>query len=561
MPPILSAVALHAEAQAGDAALLVLREGSWTVLTYADLLREANRWAALYQSRRYAPGSVAFIVLKHRCELYPAFLGAMRAGLVPSFLPYPTPKQDAETYWRSHRTLLERVRPACIISYGDNVAQLRGAAGEGCDVLDVDALPPDPPDDYTLPPLAAVEGEERIALLQHSSGTTGLKKGVALTHGQLRRQFEAYAATVDIGRGSTVITWLPLYHDMGLISSFLLPLSVGARIVSIDAFDWLARPDSLLTLAEEHRATHCWLPNFAFNHLARTRNRRRSYDLSSFRALVSCSEPAKPETMQRFIEAFAETGLSPASLRVCYAMAETVFAVTQTAAGKPARELRVDAARLAGERRVDTSGEDQRAIRLLSCGAPVAGVELRIVCHPGEDVGEIELRGEFLFSEYFSNPAATAECFDEGWYRTGDLGFLRDGELYVCGRIKELLIVHGRNYYATDIEEIVGQLPGAKPGRAVAFGLFDRVTASEEVVVLVESEAETEAARETLAKAVRVAVFDRLELTVRKVEILPLGRIIKTTSGKISRGENRDRYQANADQDANVGTGPLVIRS
>jgi acyl-CoA synthetase (AMP-forming)/AMP-acid ligase II len=332
---------------------------------------------------------------------------------------------------------------------------------------------------------------------------------------------------------------------MGLISSFLLPLTLGAEIISIDAFDWLTRPDMLLVLIGEHRATHCWIPNFAFNHLVRTRDRKRTYDLSSLRALVNCSEPAKPETMAQFLEIFASHGLQPEALQVSYGMAELVFAATQTRLGVPPRVLAVERDAFTAHRRiVPAEPSDASALRFLSCGLPIPGIALWLMTQPGEDVGEIMVNAPFLFSGYYLNPEASADSFAEGGYRTGDSGFLYEGEVFVCGRLKELLIVHGRNYYAVDIEEIANGVPGVKPGRTVAFSLFDAATASEAAVLRVETELTDAAAREDLQKAVREAVFDRLELALRTVEILDPGQIVKTTSGKISRKENLEQYQA-----------------
>jgi acyl-CoA synthetase (AMP-forming)/AMP-acid ligase II len=546
MQLMLSALAQHAARTGSRMALRVKHGGEWSCFTYDMLAADVDSWAARFQALGLPRGGVLFIVLKHRPELYAAFLGAMRAGLAPSFLPFPTPKQNAESYWAGHKILLARVRPAGVLTYGGNVALLDEIVTPlGGMVLDIDALPDAPGSGAALPPLAEIEQPAGTALLQHSSGTTGLKKGVMLSYGQVRDQLAAYAPTIGAGAESRFISWLPLYHDMGLISSFLLPLTLGAEIISIDAFDWLTRPDMLLVLIGEHRATHCWIPNFAFNHLVRTRDRKRTYDLSSLRALMNCSEPAKPETMAQFIEVFGPHGLQPGALQVCYAMAETVFAVTQTRLGAQPRVLAVERDAFTARRQiVQARPGDATARQFLSCGAPLPGIALRLITEPGADVGEIVVSAPFLFSGYYLNPQASAEALVEGGYRTGDSGFLYEGELFVCGRLKELLIIHGRNYYAADIEEIANSVPGVKPGRTVAFSLFDPATASEVAVLRAESEMRGEAAHAALRQAVREAVFDRLELALRTVEILDPGQIIKTTSGKISRKENLEQYQA-----------------
>ncbi len=547
MQTILDALAAHAAEDATRTALTVLGDGRWTSLSYGALHGQVLDWAGRFHALSCPADSVVFFVLRHRVEMYPAFLGAMRAGLIPSFLPFPTSKQDARTYWSSHATLLARVQPRCVVTYGENVGQLASLVdGATCAVLDIDGLTQATHlAEHALPSLDTVASGERIALLQHSSGTTGLKKGVALSFDAIRWQIEAYAPAIGARHDSRIVSWLPLYHDMGLITSFLLPLTLGAEIVSFDAFDWLQRPDMLLKLIAEHRATHCWLPNFAFNHLVRTRDRKHRYDLSSLVALISCSEPAKPETIHRFRTAFAPDGLPPHALQVCYAMAETVFAVTQTARDAEPRILAVDQTALSAEKRVvPVPPGHPNAASFVSCGRPVGDIALEIAAAPGQDVGEIVLRGRFLFGGYYRNPQDSEAVLRSGAFRTGDTGFLHQGELFVCGRLKEMLIVHGRNYYATDIEEIASLVPGVKPGRAVAFALFNPGTASEEAVLLAESERVDPAEQAALRQAVRDAVFDRLELTLKTVEILPLGQIIKTTSGKISRKDNLERYRA-----------------
>jgi len=342
---------------------------------------------------------------------------------------------------------------------------------------------------------------------------------------------------------------------MGLLSSFLVPLSVGARIVSLDAFEWVARPPMLLEVIERYRAQFTWMPNFAFNHLANTKPKDAEYDLRSMRAFISCSEPCKPEAFSRFVDVFGADGADDRRLQTCYAMAETVFAVTQSALGSPPRTLHLDGALLDREGRigiVDAGAPGARGF--LSNGGPLPGMEVaiargadRVRLAPGvssEHAGEILVRGAYVFSGYYRNSEATAQAFDGDWYKTGDIGFVQGGELFVCGRIKEILIVHGRNYYANDIEDVVNSVGGVKPGRAVAISVFDPRTQSEEAVVIAETEISDRKTAATLRRNVKQAVFDRLELTLQRVELVPPGWLVKTTSGKISRKDNRERYLA-----------------
>ena len=534
--PLLDSLASRAQSAPWKPALILLAEGRIQQFSYAELWMEAERAARRWASIGAEPGQVVFIVLRHGWQAYAAFLGAMRAGLLPAFLPYPTPKQDPVLYWSSHRELFARVRPAALLTYEANAAELAVAA-QDAPVLTLEAFDALPDADC----LPDATGPDRPAFLQHSSGTTGLKKGVQITWAQLAAQVDSYAATLGFGAGDKVASWLPLYHDMGLITGFLMPLNLGAAVVSIDPFEWVSRPALLLEAIETYGATFCWLPNFAFAHLVRTAADEDCYDLSSIRAFINCSEPCKAETFEAFLARFSGQGARPERLQTCYAMAETVFAVSQSLPGRAPRVLDIDAGRFEAAGEIVPSGEGAARVRqLVSCGPPIDGIEVRIAAAAGT-AGEIEVRGPFVFDGYFANPEATAEAFADGWYRTGDLGLLDGGELFVCGRRKEMLIVHGRNYYANDVEEALAGAPGVKPGRAVVFAIFDPVTQSEEAVAMVEA-ADGGVDRAGLKRAVKKAVYDRLELTLRSVEVLAAGELVKTTSGKVSRDENRRRY-------------------
>ena len=408
-----------------------------------------------------------------------------------------------------------------------------------------------------------VDGDDVAAVLQHSSGTTGLKKGVVLTHGQIRRQVEAYASAIDMSGSDGVVSWLPLYHDMGLITSFLMPLSLGAPVSAIDPFDWLLRPDSILVAAARFRSSFCWLPNFAFAHLVNTADDAVNYDLGSIRAFLDCSEPCRAETLDAFKERFAPHGLRPSAVSACYAMAETVFAVTNSLRGEPPKVLSVDAERLsmrseAAPVPIGTHG----SVRLVSCGVPIPGTSVRIAARTQrpenaltrlwrrravplpdvEAVGEIQVLSGSAFGGYHGDKAASLACMDGGWYKTGDLGFFHDGQLYVCGRLKDLIIVNGRNFYAHDIEAVAGGVMGVKPGRAVAFGIERAAAGSDGAVLLAETIAAEAANDRDLARAISKAVFDVLGLTLHHVGVLAPGVLVKTTSGKISRSENRIRF-------------------
>lgn len=545
---LLDAVDLHAKIRPHDVFLNVWMRGEHHSYTFEQFRIEALRFATMFEALDLPPNSVIFIILQHRPELYFAFIGAMYAGHIPSMLPFPTPKQDSDIYWDAHKALFERVEPGGILTYKANIGPIRTVLGAlPTFVVDIEedrASAPFEPDAAPQP--------DAIALLQHSSGTTGLKKGVELRFRDIHAQAASYADTIGMTERDVIVSWLPLYHDMGLLSSFLIPLSVGASIVSLDAFEWVSRPLMLFDAIAEHKGTLVWQPNFAFNHIARLRDAGEKVDISTMRAFISCSEPCKVDTFDRFYSAFRDDGLDQRQLQTCYAMAETVFAVSQSDISQPVRSIAVagDVLDLGGN--IEIVGKDAAGARyFLSNGTPVPGLDVAISVAGEKDIweagksssctGEILIRGDFLFEGYYKNPEANAGAFDAGWYCTGDIGFFQDGDLFVCGRQKEMLIVHGRNYYATDIEEAVSGVEGVKQGRAVAFSLFNDRTQSEEAILMVES-AVPASDHASLKRAVKQAVFDRLELTLHSINIVDVGWLHKTTSGKISRKENFAKY-------------------
>ena len=520
-----------------------LQEGREHPATWSDLRDGSARYAAFFQQRGVKPGEVVLIILGHSPELFHAFLGAMRMGAIPSFLPCVTSKQDPELYWTSHRKLFERIGEGTLLTYPDNFEKARKqTSGLPWRIIDATAAAAVGPEDFSEVAISP----DQIAFLQHSSGTTGLKKGVALTHRAVIRQVTSYAAALELNEDDRVVSWLPLYHDMGLIACFLLPLITRTPVVMIDPFEWVVNPGLLFAAIHRHKATLCWQPNFAFHHLCRTVRPASAPDLSSMRAWIDCSEPCRAETFELFEKKFAAAGVRRETLHVCYAMAETVFAISQTPINELSPILAVDAAALR-EGLVIEMSPGSAAQLLLSAGKPVNGLEVRILDDQGmsmaEDrVGEISVTGDCLFDGYFKLPAETQKKICDGWYQTGDLGFLRRGELYITGRKNDLIIVHGKNYYAHELEYLINQLPGVHPGRNVATGWFRPEVGSEEIIVLAETELTEDTARTDLSNRIKQALLDQSGLLPYDVYLAPPGWLVKTTSGKLSRHDNLAKY-------------------
>lgn len=502
-----------------------LDQGSVRSFSRREFLLRANSFAQAYSQHGVKPGHIVIILLGHHFDAYCSFAAALLIGAIPSFLPLPSAKQDPEIYWETHTKLLRRIDARALVTHKASMEGRQISNFPATAVIHIEDVLPQ---EMTVGALAVGEGD-KIAFLQHSSGTTGLNKGVALSHRTVLKNIDTYARMIDLQATDKIISWLPLYHDMGLITGFIMPMVHGIPFVSMDPFEWVMRPTLLLETLESYQGTIAWMPNFAFHHIVNAAMPDDQWDLSSVRALINCSEPCKPQTMEEFNKRFSSMGLARTALQSCYAMAENVFAVTQSALSTPPRT------------------EERDGTIRLSCGRPMAGVEIRIVGNDGlvladGRVGEILIRTNTLFNGYFNLPRESDEALTDGWLHTGDLGYLSQGELFVTGRTKDVLIVRGTNYYAHDVEYAANGVDGVIPGRCIAVSTYDETAASEEVILIAETEVSETARLKEIKKEIKKQVFSHLALIIKSVEFVPKGWLIKTTSGKIARSRNASKY-------------------
>lgn len=518
-------------------------------VSYGDLVARAAGFAAGLAAGGVEPGDVVVIVVPPGAELLSAWLAPLLAGAIPSIFPWPTEKLSPEYYDGSVSALLAICGATALVTSRELRPRLSGiVAGAPAlrTVVEVEDFPPA----GGLPdlPRALLEDGEAIAILQHSSGSTGLQKGVALSSRAVFRQIENYGEALRVTDGDRVANWMPLYHDGGLIAGFLQPLLRGLPLSILSPIDWVHDPVLLLETITRDRSTLCWLPNFAYNFLAAKIPDRRlaDVDLSSMRAFVNTAEPVRVSSHALFLDRFGPYGLDPLALTTSYGTAENVLAMTQSDPSAPVRVDTVDRGRLLRDgEAAPVPGDHPRAAAMLSSGAPIPGTRLRIVdaeFHdlPDRRVGEVLLRSDCMLTEYFRRPDLTAAAFHDGWYRTGDAGYFWAGEIFVTGRRKDLIIVGGANVYPQDLEFVADGVAGVHPGRSVAFGVENERSGTEDVVVLVEAEAGTDEVR--VAEGVRAAIAHRSEVVARDVRVVPPMWLVKTSSGKISRTRCREKY-------------------
>jgi len=542
---------LHSQAADRVAVYLQFSGREDLPLTYDQLLRGSDAFARTLARDGIQAGEVVVLILQHGADLVYAFWGAILHGAIPSIMPFLTEKLSPERYRADLSSLISVTRPAAIVTYPEFEADVRGALQTGDSVRAV-ILTHQLEEDTTLN-LDERGGFQRaasdIVLLQHSSGTTGLQKGVALSHQAVFNQLNAYGKALSLNDEDVVVSWLPLYHDMGLIAGFLLPILSAIPVVLMSPFDWVRAPYRLMQSVSAHRGTLTWLPNFAYNFCAqKIRDRHlEGVDLSSWRAIINCSEPVRAESHRAFHEHFNNYGLRLETLQTSYAMAENVFGVTQSPLGSVPVVDEIDRESFMGERVAKSPFDGHPSMKMMSSGHPLENVRVKILDENGNGVpdrvvGEVALQSDCMLTGYYNRPDLTEKSFRDGWYLTGDYGYLHNGELFVSGRKKDMIIVGGKNVYPQDLESLTYEVPGVHAGRSVAFGLFDEAQGTEEVVIIAEVDSEDSTEQQKIADALRLYVTKNSAIALRHVRIVGPKWIVKTSSGKTARSANREKF-------------------
>lgn len=526
-------------------------------LTGAAILQRAVELARRYQDAPEA--GVVVLLLPHSVELFLLHLGLILEGRIPAILAWPTSRVDSQKYQRNLLHQLRNLPASQLITLPRLAQNMELALSYKVTACPIEsavtfektfAIPPEieasTGTEKHLPEQVAPEGS---VFLQFSGGTTGAQKAVVVTAEMLVAQLSRLRECLAFTAEDRVASWLPMYHDMGLVGCLWFPLLSGAPSLQFSATDWLLNPESIFDHMEKFRATFCWLPNFAFSYLAAQKGRMKgTYSLGHVRGWISCSEPVRQASMDSFVEAFAEWGVTRESLQASYAMAENVFAVTQTALGEAPPVFARSALQFHRTAAVSPLAFDLLDAVYVSSGKPLAGVELRITAGEEElaeaQPGEILIRTESLFSGYWGNEGFVKNARSaDGWYSTGDYGFLAAGDLYVIGRLKDIVIVGGQNVFPEDVEAVVNGLDGIYPGRVVAFGVEDNELGTEALTVIAELRGEYRREHARLVQRdIQKLVLSAIGIAPRYVFAVPERWIVKSTAGKISRGETHVRF-------------------
>lgn len=531
------------------------------VWTFSALVETADKFSVALKQNGIKRGEVCAIIIRHHPLFYPIYLGISGAGALPAVLAYPNPRLHPEKFRQglegmSHRSGLDR-----ILTQRELEDMIRPFIEKPESTVDdllfplewkIDNPPADIQRDINL--IRNKVKEEDPVLLQHSSGTTGLQKPVTLSHRAVLDHVKYLGKALQLNEDDVVVSWLPLYHDMGLIGAFHIPLASGVTSIQIDPFEWVLAPILLFEAAHNKKATLTWLPNFAYNMLADKvhEDEMEGMDLSNFRMIINCSEPVRHDSHEKFSKRFQKYGIRRDALSASYAMAETTLAVSQSLPNKPPLEITVNRTKLANGT-VDLANDKTELKRVcVSSGGLIEKTEVKIVDENRKaltngKVGEIAVKSISMFDGYRNYPEKTAEVMDEEhWFYTGDYGFMYNNELFVIGRKKDIIIVAGKNIYPEDVEDAINQIEELIPGRVIAFGEEDEGLGTEQVAVVAETKlTDPEELHRLKMKIIKTGMG--IDVNIHSVYLVPPRWLIKSSSGKPSRKANRERLSVKND--------------
>jgi fatty-acyl-CoA synthase len=518
--------ALDAAARSGEGFVFIVDDVEQR-RSYAEIQQGAWRFAAALADRGLRPGDVVALAIEDAESFLTALLGASIARVIPASLAPPAVTAELSGYFDLTAPLLRASGARAIVTSAQLVAGFE-AARRSCPTIDF-VLSRDDLDAAARPPDAWPALDE-IAFVQFTSGSTSSPKGVALTHANVSANIDAINGPAGLATTAedSAVSWLPFHHDMGLVGMALGPLFASRPAVFLTPQAFIKRPADWLKALSRHRATVSFAPNFAYDLVVRRLKDRDldGLDLSRWRIAGCGAEPIHPVTLATFADRLAGVGFRPASFLPCYGLAEHVLAATL-----PPRDRGPV---------IDRS--------LVGCGRPLPGHRLRLVKTDGSEaergeVGEVTLNGPSVMLGYFNDAASTAEIIRNGWLHTGDLGYVVDGDLFICGRIKEVIIANGRKYHPQDLEWAIDDVDGMRRGRAVAFAAAGNEQSDRRDRVVVVVEVGNAQPFEGLASAIRRRISERFGLYVDDIVPVPSGTIERTTSGKVKRTAMKAWYE------------------
>ena len=533
-------------------------------ITYGELYERATGVAGALRRRGLQPGQTVAIMLPTCAEFYYTFAGILLGGGIPVPIYPPFRADRIAEYATRQANILSNAECRFLVTFrqAEGLANLlKPRVSSLREVLNAEKLSEGMPPSADVPRtewravenLAHHASGEDIAFLQYTSGSTGAPKGVTLTHANLLANIWSMIDAVEAGPGDLMLTWLPLYHDMGLIGAWMAPLCCGIPVVVMSPLAFLSRPARWLQAIHRHRATLSPAPNFAYELCVRkiTDEELEGVDLSSWRAALNGAEPVRADTLEKFASRFAGHGFRREALMPVYGLAEGTLAISIPKCGRGVRVDRIERDTFESQGRAVPAAPTanvQPTLEFVGAGKPVRDVEVRIMANEDRDAGERE-EGQLWFRSpggmrgYYRNPEATQQVMrGEGWIDSGDLAYIAGGEVFITGRVKDVIIKGGRKLYPHEIEDVSGRVAGVRTGCVVAFGAPDARSGTERLVVAAEIRRGENAASTRIVADITRAVNEAMGVPPDLVELLRPQSIPKTSSGKLRRSETRRLY-------------------
>jgi 1-acyl-sn-glycerol-3-phosphate acyltransferase len=517
-------------------------------LTYRQAAEAARKVAAGLIERDIVPGDRIALMLPTSLDFFVGFLGILYAGAVPVPIYPPARLAQIEDHLRRQAGILRNAGARILVTVPEGLrlaALLRGQVDTLDSVETVGQLSSERP--TALPP---VTDPAATAFIQYTSGSTGDPKGVVLSHGNLLANIRSMGIALRATSADVFVSWLPLYHDLGLIGAWMGSFYFAVPLYVTSPLSFLVRPECWLKAISHFRGTLSAAPNFAYELCLNKipDSELAGVDLSTLRTVANGAEPISVRTMERFIERFGRYGFPRSAMAPVYGLAENSVGVAFPPLGRGPLVERIDRTALMSRGRAELARPDDRnPLEVVACGQPLPDNEVRVVDNTGREVGDrvegqLEFRGPSKTSGYFRNEEKTRELFHDGWARTGDRAYLAGGDIFITGRVKDIIIRAGRNIYPHELEGAVGELPGMRKGGVAVFGTTDAATGTERLIVLAETREEGTEAREALRTRAAEVAASILGEPADEIVLVPPRTIPKTSSGKVRRSSAKELY-------------------
>lgn len=524
-------------------------DGGEEEITYHGLWERAQSIASGLQNLGLEAGEPVVLMLQTGGDYFGCFFGVLLSGGVPVPIYPPARPSQIEDHIRRQQGILKNCRASTLITMPEatHIARLlKSQADTLRHVVTAAQL-----EGETTATERPARGPDDTAFLQYTSGSTGNPKGVVLTHANLLANIRTMGSHIRASPDDVFVSWLPLYHDMGLIGAWLGSLYYAATFVVMSPLAFIARPQRWLQALHRHRGTLSASPNFGYELCVRRIDEAelKDLDLSAWRIAFNGAEPISPETLQRFYDRFSHYGLRREAITPVYGLAESSVGLSFPPLGRGPVIDRVQRPPFMEQRHaVPARQDDPSALSFVGCGRVIAGHEIRIVDATNRELperheGRLQFRGPSTTSGYYRNPEATRRLFHGDWLESGDLAYIADGELFLTGRSKDIIIRAGRNLYPHELEEAAGNIAGVRPGRVAAFASKDPDSGTERLIVVAETRERNEGEHRRLREEINAAISDLTGDPPDDIVLAPPGTVLKTPSGKIRRAACRDLYE------------------